>query len=377
MNRRHFIGLAGGSVALAGTGAYLLSDRSSFSRADLRPTAAASGWAGLIKWQPDEQLILELAALAPSGHNTQPWAVRYVAPYRWVVCNDPTRWLPGVDPTQREKLLSIGAFLHNLEYAANSLGYRCQFTQLAQTNQDEAVVAVVCSKAAAVSAFDVQHIRDRRTVRSGLLTTALRQADQAALFPATAEGFHYIPNTAPEWHQLNEQTIEANRLQAARPVARQELADWIRFSNRDVAAHRDGLTTAGMEITGVSGWVVRNFYARARVLSAGFGQQTLDQVRAQVGQSAGWLLLTSRDTTVASLLDTGQRLQHLLLQIRRRGLAVHPMTQVLEEPATRRALRQTLGLPGEVQFLLRIGYLKAYPAPVSLRRPVAWFTHAA
>jgi len=33
----------------------------------------------------------------------------------------------------------------------------------------------------------------------------------------------------------------------------------------------------------------------------------------------------------------------------------------------------TLGLPGCAQFVLRVGYVTAYPNPVSLRMPVSWF----
>lgn len=29
--------------------------------------------------------------------------------------------------------------------------------------------------------------------------------------------------------------------------------------------------------------------------------------------------------------------------------------------------------PQEIQFILRTGYLKNYPQPVSLRRPIDWF----
>ena len=37
MNKRKFIGIAGGTIIATGITAYLLSDRSNFSRADLEP----------------------------------------------------------------------------------------------------------------------------------------------------------------------------------------------------------------------------------------------------------------------------------------------------------------------------------------------------
>ena len=50
-----------------------------------------------------------------------------------------------------------------------------------------------------------------------------------------------------------------------------------------------------------------------------------DVVKKQVAQSGGWLLLTSKDPSVLSLLETGKRLQRLFLKIRERNIAMHPM----------------------------------------------------
>jgi hypothetical protein len=54
--------------------------------------------------------------------------------------------------------LSIGAFLQNLEYAASNLGYACQFTLLANTNQDENVVEVIVFPATNLIKYDIQNI---------------------------------------------------------------------------------------------------------------------------------------------------------------------------------------------------------------------------
>jgi hypothetical protein len=70
----------------------------------------------------DEERVLALAALAPSGHNTQPWAVRISERRRWTVGVDPARRLPAVDPADREIALSMGAFLECATAAAAALG---------------------------------------------------------------------------------------------------------------------------------------------------------------------------------------------------------------------------------------------------------------
>lgn len=74
-----------------------------------------------------------------------------------------------------------------------------------------------------------------------------------------------------------------------------------------------------------------------------------------------------------TLIETGKRMQRLFLKIREKGIALHPMTQILEEPPLSRNINQALGIGDNIQFILRMGYLNKYPEPVSLRRPVDWF----
>jgi len=68
--------------------------------------------------------------------------------------------------------------------------------------------------------------------------------------------------------------------------------------------------------------------------------------------------------------------QNMLLKMRDKMIAVHPMTQMLEEKPWRNQVAKALGLSGEVQWILRLGYLKSYPDPVSLRMPLSWFVQA-
>ncbi len=368
MNRNKFISIIGGTIGLVGTTAYLLSDRNNLVRADLEPTIDRNK-----TLKPDEQEILLLASLAPSGHNTQPWFVRYLKPYHWIIGNDRTKWLPAVDPTQRETMLSIGAFIQNLEYAAGSFGYSCDWQLLATTNQDDRVMEVKLSKKASTNNFDITKITSRRTVRSNFLSDLLKQEDIKYLVDAEPEFIHYLPNASKESKFIDAQTIAANRLQSFRNPAQQELANWIRFSSQDADRYRDGLTTASMEINGFPGWVVRNSYDKDNVMTNDFRERGIDNIKKEVSESAGWILITSKDNSVATLLETGRRMERLFLKVRERSIAIHPMTQILEEASTRQMLNQSIGISDNIQFILRTGYLRNYPEPVSIRRSVDGF----
>jgi hypothetical protein len=368
MNRRKFLGLAGTGIALVGGAAYLASDRNSFVR-----NAIKDNKGGGFKFQPFEKAILYLASLAPSGHNTQPWLVKYMAPYHWIIANDKTKWLPAVDPAQRETILSLGAFVQNLEYAAAGKGFNCRFTLLATNNQAEDIMELRLNKVESPANYDVQKIKRRRTVRSNYLSERLKAEDVLYLTNEEKDCIHFVDNSTKEHQWLNEQTIEANRIQTYRNDAQKELAEWMRFSSKEAEKHCDGLTTASMELKGVPAWVLRNFYDKENVMSNKFREQGLDKVKQQVASSAGWLVITSKDSGTASLIEAGKRMQRLFLKIRERNIAIHPMTQILEEAQTQQAVNKSLGITDTIQFLLRTGYVKNYPDPVSLRRPVDWF----
>jgi hypothetical protein len=90
----------------------------------------------------------------------------------------------------------------------------------------------------------------------------------------------------------------------------------------------------------------------------------------------GWLVVTSSDSSIPTLIEYGRVFGNMLFRIRERMIAIHPMTQMLEEDPWKKQVAKGLGLAGEVQWILRIGYLKSYPDPVSLRMPVSWFIQA-
>jgi len=131
-----------------------------------------------------------------------------------------------------------------------------------------------------------------------------------------------------------------------------------------------------MEITGFAGWYVRHFYHRANILTEGFRKATVKSVMEQVKRHGGWLVITSEDSSVANLLETGRLFQRMFLRVRDRMIAVHPMTQMLEETQWKNSVADELGLAGRAQFILRVGYLEKYPDPVTLRRPVSSFVRS-
>ena len=101
-----------------------------------------------------------------------------------------------------------------------------------------------------------------------------------------------------------------------------------------------------------------------------FRKQTLKGARKQIESHGGWVVLTSPNQEVSSLIETGRRFERMLLRIRERRIAMHPMSQVLEESPYNHRIGKYLGLNKPVQFVIRTGYVEEYPHPVSLRKDI-------
>ena len=102
-------------------------------------------------------------------------------------------------------------------------------------------------------------------------------------------------------------------------------------------------------------------------------KRSVEQTAKLAGQGGGWFVITSNGESVADLIETGRTFERMALMARERKVAIHPMTQILEEEVGRREIASNHDTGMIPQFVLRAGYLDPYPDPVSPRRPVSWF----
>ena len=70
----------------------------------------------------DLVVVVELASLAPSVHNTQPWRFTWDG-VSLGVREDPARSLPVLDPTGRERIVSCGAAVLHARLAFAERGW--------------------------------------------------------------------------------------------------------------------------------------------------------------------------------------------------------------------------------------------------------------
>jgi hypothetical protein len=367
MKRRTFLKGAIGTGLLGAFGVPLLTACSGVKRSDF-PSSE-----GPVEGIDEESArILRYASLAPSGHNSQPWLIKVLRKGEWIISADPRRKLPAVDPHNRELLLSIGAFAENLSIAASVAGYDAQMEVIAGSPQDQEVIRVSLKKSKSAN-YPLERIEMRRTVKNGFRSEEIRNQDIEALAEPHGGRLFYYPRGTDHAKCIQEATVECNRIQTYRDEAQKELARWVRFSNDEAGKNRDGLTTEGMEITGFAGWFVRHFMDKEDVMGERFRKQGVEMASKWAAEGGGWIIITSKGSDVLDLIETGRLFERTALSARERNIAIHPMTQILEEGKGQREIASNHGPDVVPQFVLRVGYLDTYPKPVSLRRSVAAF----
>jgi len=152
------------------------------------------------------------------------------------------------------------------------------------------------------------------------------------------------------------------------------LASWIRFSNKDVKEKQDGLTTSGMGIKGIGGFMVRNFFNPEYSKKESFVNQGIDKTKLQVENCGGWIVITQPSENIESWINTGRLYQAMHLKCRKMNIGFHPMNQIIEEIGFENEANTLFGIGERIAFIARIGYIDKYPEPVSVRRPVESFT---
>ena len=363
ITRKNFVktGVAAGGVLLAGE---ILSLNNIFVNlfADERRDSS-------IQLSEKAVRILINSSHAPSGHNTQPWMVKIVSESEWIIGWDKSRSLPAVDPENRELLLSIGAFCEGIKIAAKNEGLESRIEVTGRTNFSSDLVKIRFSESER-SCGMIDALQKRRTIKNGHQPRAIENGDLKYITSGLGSGIYSFNKGSREASLIEAAVLESNKIQAWRDDAQGELGEWLRWSDSDVQKYRNGLSPAGMEITGFGGWYVKHFFSREDVMSSSFRDQTVGIIQKFLSSYGSWIIITSTKDDCQSLIHAGGDFLKLSLNSVNKKIAIHPMTQPLEEKGFADNLRRELGIKEKIQFILRTGYVEEYPLPVSERMPV-------
>jgi hypothetical protein len=286
---------------------------------------------------------------APSAHNTQPWTVDYRAD-EIVIGADPDRSLPGSDPTGRDLALGLGAFAETCLIVAADAGLSvgCDLS-------DPRRIRLLPAARPYDTMFHAADIDARRVARGPYGEGLLDLVILAALEP----GIVHVRSRA-----LAADLSEADRWMFGTPPVARELRAWLRLNPRDPRYHRDGLTDRALGLSRLEARVLSGALRSYRLTRRlGLPALLAASGRNVLRYEGSVLVLTGHDT---DLREAGRRLLRTWLLLGRFGLAVHPLSQLLDCPATAARLTARVGAPPLAVF--RVGTPRQEP-PRSARLP--------
>ena len=325
----------------------------------------------------DVRTVVELASLAPSVHNTQPW--RFTWDGRTLsVFEDPSRALPVLDPSGRERVLSCGAAVLLARIAFAELGWAVDAA--VRPRQDDPHLVARLTVTGRREATEEEHalaqaVPRRTTDRDPFDTRRLPESARAAIAAAAeAEGAwtRFVGDESDDAAvELQVLLSHADDSQRSDPAYLAELAAWRRDREAEGIPAR-ALPSVPVELRG-SSWVPRDFRA---------GEAADEAAGAPAARPAGGgpagdpppaehpdvLVLGTPGDGPDDWVTAGQALARVLLRATVDGIAAQPLTQVLEVPVLRARMRHVLGVVGHPQILLRLGY--GHAGPTSRRRAV-------
>lgn len=300
--------------------------------------------------QEEMKFLLRYAVLAPSGHNTQPWAFNIV-PEGIEVVADYTRRLPHLDPDDRELLMSVGAAIMNLRVAAANFGFESTVLYQRSACQTPPVALVslkeTCDPDLSLRRLFPAIVR-RRTNRQPFDGGPIEPDALSSLCDIADENPEFIQFVLPRNKtRITQLVAEADRLQMENRAVREELADWIRPAG---TAASDGICTEAFGIPDIlspaAAPVLRRF---------DLGNLQARRDAALIGTTPLLVVITSEDDQV-SLLEAGQVLERLLLTATLTGLQYSFMNQPVQVTALRSALAPMIRSTHPPQLMLRVGY---------------------
>jgi nitroreductase len=303
---------------------------------------------------------LRAATRAPSVHNTQPWRFVVASPLIEVHL-DRDRVLPVVDPEGREARMSCGAALYNLRLALQAADRSVVVDLLPDPREPDllAVLRLSSARPATPEQLTLAGAVDRRmTNRRPFNERPVPSAHRNALVRAAeTEKAHLVVllDTPKALGTLATLLRRADHLQQEDVSFQRELLAWTGVDRADGVPS----SARGPRPVGGSLLVPRQYPPESTV-------------EREFEQDPFVAMLTTHGDAPRDHLEAGAAMQRVLLTATVLGLSTSFLSQPVEVPSTRAALRTLLDGTGHPQTVLRTGY--GHPAARTPRRPVSAVT---
>lgn len=360
MTRRRL--LAAAPIALAATTALPSCSTSSVTY----PEAVKETWRPFDRAKTERTALLRelvrYATLAPSSHNTQCWKFQ-LGHDEIVLRPDLSRRCRAVDPDDHHLFVSLGCATENLVQAAAASGLYGD-VRFDSAGGGSIRVALRPMRPSASALFGA--IPLRQSTRAAYDGTRVPPATLAMLERAgRGRGVHVSLHTArPRIEQILNFVLHANTAQMSDPAFIAELRGWIRFSDAQAVATRDGLFSRASGSPSIPPWIGNAVF---KLVFTAKGEN--DKYARFIRSSAGIAVFSSDASDKEHWVEVGRCYERFALQATALGIRMAMVNQPVEVASIRGSFAGAVGiLAGRPDLVVRFGYGPAMPR--SLRRPV-------
>lgn len=308
---------------------------------------------------------------APSPHNTQSWKFKIVDDNSMLFYVDETRFLPATDPTQRQIHMGAGCFIETLAIGVEKIGYSAQidyFPEQYNGKNDygiKPVAKVTLSKSNNTVSELASYIQSRATNRKAYKGDMITQAEFDALINSTGSSFSTIKfiSDSEKIKTYNEMLIKAMELESYKYETHDESRKMMRFSERERAEKRDGLSIPQVGFTGIMVPLAEmtlkggpKAWHKKKSL-----QRHMDTFTKAVNSAKGYVTFTTNTNEVIDWVKTGRDFVRFCLSMTKHKIDNNPHTQITQEYEEMWEMTKKLHElenikgSGKMQLILRIG----------------------
>ena len=329
------------------------------------PEAVKETWRPFDRSKTREMLLRELvryATLAPSSHNTQCWKFQ-LARDRIELRPDFSRRCPAVDPDDHHLFVSLGCATENLVRAAAASGLHgdVRFEPSGGGSIQIALRPMTPSASALFGAISLRQCTRAEYDGSRVPPATLAVLEEAG----RGQGVRVVLHTArPRTEEILEFVLHANTAQMGDPAFMNELRTWIRFSDAQAVAKRDGLFSRASGNPAVPAWLGS---AAFKLVFTPKGEN--DKYARFLRSSAGIAVFMSDASDKEHWIEAGRCYERFALQATALGIRTAMVNQPVEVSSVRAEFARALGMTtGRPDLVVRFG--NGPEMPRSLRRPV-------
>lgn len=347
ISRRKALAILGGGTIVAASvaGGIFVTTRT--------PTRAVAPWASAGLESEPRKRALSYAILAPNPHNMQPWLVDLSREDTVTLLRDKTRDLPHTDPFSRQLTIGLGCFAELMVMAAAQGGHQVDLTWFPEGEDGPVAIATFREGGKADPLF--AHVMERRSCKEPFDDRSIPASLIKRL--ASLADIHTEPAKVAAIRDL---TWQAWLTEINTPHTMQESVDLMRFGKSEINANPDGIDLGGafLESLMLAGVLTRE--AQADPQSAGF-KEGIKIYRNMLMATPAYATITTPENSRIDQIEAGRRWLRLNLTTASLGLALHPVSQALQEfpeMAEHYTRAHTmLAEPGHsVQMLGRLGF---------------------